>query len=111
MNKKVVYSIIALGGIILAVIAFTKQDFNNLTEPNIVNNDGVVLVDGKSPPQLSDLFADQEDGPHQKYVDEKSCLKCHKQEMTIPGIGLVSKIPHEFRPDCVSCHFLPSKTM
>lgn len=111
MNKTVVFSVVAITGIMLAIIAITKQDFNKITEPNIVKKDGVIIVDGKIPPQLSDLFADQEDGPHQKYVDEKSCLKCHKQEMTIPGMGLVPKTPHEFRPDCVSCHLLPSKTM
>ncbi len=111
MNKTVVFSLVAIAGILLAVSAYTKQDFNKTTELDIVKKDGVVMVDGKIPPQLSDLFIDQEDGPHQKYVDEKSCLKCHKQEMTIPGIGLVPKILHEFRPDCVSCHLLPSRTM
>jgi hypothetical protein len=111
MNKTIVYSLVAVAGIMLAIITFTIQDFNKTTEPNIVKKDGVIYVNGQIPPQLSDLFPDQEDGPHQKYVDEKSCLKCHNQEMTIPGMGLVSEISHEFRSDCVSCHLLPSKAI
>jgi len=101
--------LVALAGIMLASVALLKQDTNKQVDTNI--NNPIIMVDGKIPPQLSDLFADREQGPHQKYIDEKSCLKCHKNEITIPGVGLVPKIPHEFRPDCVSCHFLPSRSM
>lgn len=108
MNKPVVYSLIAAVGIILVFVVYVKQDYEVIVEPEINSS---IMIDGKIPPQLSDLFPNRDQGPHQKYVDEKSCLACHKQEITIPGVGLVPKILHEFRPDCVSCHILPSRTI
>ena len=44
MNKTIVYSLVAVAGIMLAIIAFTIQDFNKTTEPNIVKKDGVKTV-------------------------------------------------------------------
>ena len=108
MNKPIVYSLIVLAGIVLAGITYLKQDMDKPVEPKLNPS---IMIDGKIPPQLSDLFPDRDQGPHQKYIDEKSCLACHKQEITIPGVGLVPKIPHEYRPDCVSCHFLSSRVM
>jgi hypothetical protein len=108
LNKNIVYSLVAVAGIILAGVVILKQNTHDQVDSNVKKP---IMVDGKIPPQLSDLFADREQGPHQKYIDEKSCLACHKQEITIPGVGLVPKILHEFRPDCVSCHFLPSRIM
>ena len=105
MNKTIVYSLIAVAGVVLASIMYSIQHSDEVVEPKV---NSVIMIDGKIPPQLSDLFPDREEGPQQKFTDEKSCLVCHKQEMTIPGVGLVPKIPHEFRPGCVSCHFLPS---
>ena len=105
MNKTIVYSLIAVAGVVLASIMYSIQNSDEFVEPKV---NSVIMIDGKIPPQLSDLFPDREAGPHQKFIDEKSCLTCHKQEMTIPGVGFVPKIPHEFRPGCVSCHFLPS---
>lgn len=105
MNKTIIYSLTIIAGIVLMITINLKQDFG---EEEPVNLNLPIIVDGKIPPQLSDLFEEQDEGPHQKYVDEESCLICHKQEIDIPGLGTVPKIPHEFRPDCVSCHFLPS---
>lgn len=105
MNKNIVYSLTIIAGILLMITINIKQDFGEEEPTNIKQP---IIVDDKIPPQLSDLFEGQDEGPHQKYVDEESCLKCHKQEMNIPGLGNVPKIPHEFQPDCVSCHFLPS---
>lgn len=106
MNKSLIYSLVAVFGIVLVLIINSKQEIEVEPEPEVPSS---IMIDGKIPPQLSDLFPDREDGPHQKYIDEKSCLACHKQEMNIPGVGLIPKIPHEYRPDCVSCHFLPSR--
>ncbi len=108
MNRSIVYVLIVTSGLSLAALTYLKQSPEKNNEPEIPSS---IMIDGKIPPQLSDLFPDREDGPHQKYIDEKSCLACHKQEMEIPGVGLIPKIPHEFRPDCVSCHFLPSRVM
>ncbi len=105
MNRFLVYSLIIVSGLALVTLTYLKQESEENIEPEIPS---AIMIDGKIPPQLSDLFPNREEGPHQKFVDEQSCLVCHKQEMTIPGIGLVPKIPHEYRPDCVSCHFLPS---
>ena len=105
MNKTIVYSLIVVAGIVLSSIMYSIQNSHEVVEPK---ENSIIMIDGKIPPQLSDLFPNREEGPHQKFIDEKSCLICHKQEMTIPGVGLVPKILHEFRPDCVSCHFLPS---
>ncbi len=105
MNKTIIYSLTIIAGIVLMITMNIKQDFGKKGPTNV---NPPITVDGKIPPQLSDLFEDQDEGPHQKYLDEESCLKCHKQEMNIPELGDVPKIPHEFRPDCISCHFLPS---
>ena len=58
-------------------------------------------------PQLSDLFSDREEGPHQEFKSAETCLVCHKQEMNIPGIGKVPKIPHLEKDNCLECHKLP----
>ncbi len=58
-------------------------------------------------PQLSDLFLDREEGPHQEFKSAETCLVCHKQEMNIPGIGKVPKIPHLEKDNCLECHKLP----
>ena len=108
MNKPVVYSLVVIAGIVLASLTYLKLDIEEPVEPKV---NSAIMIDGKIPPQLSYLFPDQDHGPHQKYVDEKSCLVCHKQEITIPGVGLATKIPHEFRPDCVFCHLLPSRAI
>jgi len=83
--------LVAVAGIILAGAVILKQNTHDQVDSNVKKP---IMVDGKIPP-----------GPHQKYIDEKSCLACHKLEITIPGVGLVPKI------DCVSCHFLPSRIM
>lgn len=106
MNKTIIYSLTIVAGIILAITINLKQDFG---KEKLSNVNQFIDIDDKIPPQLSDLFEGQDEGPHQKYVDEESCLKCHKQEMDIPGLGKVPKIPHEFEADCVSCHILPSE--
>ncbi len=75
---------------------------------------GEVLLDGKSAdlsknaPPLSDLFEDRADGPHQQFTTVENCLKCHKDGVNIPGMGVAPKIKHEIRNDCISCHKLPT---
>lgn len=125
MNKQLVYGIIVLFGLLLVWVVNIRQNTLTVsnrsenhaeirteikvkTEKNNSSAQNPVLVDGKIAPQLTDLFPDREEGPHQKFVDEKSCLKCHAQEINIPGLGTAPKIPHEYRPNCISCHYLPS---
>ncbi|MFQ6677811.1 MAG: hypothetical protein ACE5D0_05755 [Fidelibacterota bacterium] len=105
MNKIAVYSLTSLAGILLVFTINLKQDFG---KDEVSKMSQPIIVDGKIAPQLSDLFEGRDEGPHQEFNDENSCLKCHKQEIEIPGLGTVPKIPHEFRKDCISCHLLPS---
>ena len=64
-------------------------------------------LEKSTPPPLSDLFKDRENGPHQKFVSEQACLSCHQNSITIPKVGKTPKIPHEFRANCTTCHLLP----
>ncbi|MAJ44594.1 MAG: hypothetical protein CMF96_07620 [Candidatus Marinimicrobia bacterium] len=63
--------------------------------------------DIKVPPPLSDLFPNQDEGPHQEFKSEKECLVCHQTGVEIPNIGNSPKIKHEYRRNCTSCHLLP----
>ena len=63
MNKNIVYSLVAVAGIILAGAVILKQNTHDQVDSNVKQS---IMVDGKIPPQLSDLFADREQGPHQK---------------------------------------------
>jgi len=47
---------------------------------------------------------------HMQFIDENTCLKCHKEEREMDfGSGPVTakKMTHEMRENCVSCHLLP----
>jgi hypothetical protein len=99
MNKiqTIVFVIIVIIGAI-----YTLSIFGNDIEINI-------LPKNEIPPPLSDLFPDRPNGPHQKFVSEESCLTCHEESISFPGIGSSPKIAHELRKNCTSCHLLPSE--
>ena len=84
----ILITIISISGIFLVNLLF---DINLPSTPSSNNN----------PPPLSNI------GPHRKFIDERTCLGCHKNGLDIPGVGLSPKIPHEFRRECISCHILP----
>ena len=71
MNKTIVYSLIAVAGVVLSSIMYSIQNSDEVVEPKV---NSVIMIDGKIPPQLSDLFPDREAGPHQKFIDEKYFL-------------------------------------
>ena len=99
--NKYIYLIFTLICLISFVyVYFIFGDFKYKIENNISN---------EVPPQLSDLFPNRENGPHQSFVDEESCLVCHQNSISIPSIGIAPKIKHEFRKNCTSCHLLPGK--
>ncbi len=62
-----------------------------------------------TPPQLTDIFPDREEGPHQMFVSEEACLACHQESITIPSVGKTPKIKHEFRKNCTTCHLFPGE--
>ena len=99
MNK--IQAIIFVMIVIVGSI-YTLSIFGNNIEINI-------LPENTTPPPLSDLFSDRQNGPHQKFVSEESCLTCHQESITIPRIGTTPKIVHEIRKNCTSCHLLPSE--
>ena len=71
MNKTIVYSLIAVAGVVLASIMYSIQNSDEVVEPKV---NSVIMIDGKIPPQLSDLFPDREAGPHQKFIDENQWI-------------------------------------
>mgnify|MGYP002629841217 CR=1 FL=1 len=94
-NKKetLVFSIICILGLLLVFSVYGDDLF-----PGSQNTGDI------DPPQLTDLFPDRPNGPHQKFVSKESCLKCHGEGVEIPGMGTAPKIKHEVREDCTSCH-------
>ena len=73
-----------------------------------VFNGDLEATDG-TPPPLSKIFPDRDNGPHQEFKGESECLACHRNSIEIPEMGTTPIIPHEFRPACTNCHLLPEK--
>ena len=71
-----------------------------------ISVNGVAII-AENAPALPDLIENNEQGPHQKFINAESCLVCHKQEINIPGVGLSPKIPHKKKENCIECHTLP----
>lgn len=99
-KETLVFSIICIFGLFF-VFTIYEQEFMSIFSKN-------EIVDDKLAPQLSDLFSDRPDGPHQKFTTVENCLRCHKDGVEIPGMGKAPKIKHELRPNCISCHKLPA---
>ncbi|MBC8346352.1 MAG: hypothetical protein ISR89_00720 [Candidatus Marinimicrobia bacterium] len=102
-NKNLIYSLVTIAGIILVWFVYADQGIERT--PEISGEESpLILVDGKVPPRLSNFVM------HMQYIDENTCLKCHKDEREMnfgSGPVLAKKMPHEMRENCVSCHLLP----
>lgn len=71
-----------------------------------ISVNGVAVI-AENAPTLPDLIENNEQGPHQKFINAESCLVCHEERINIPGVGLSPKIPHERKENCIECHALP----
>ena len=72
-----------------------------------INEDPLIIVGGQVAPKLKKIIG------HIEYIDEKTCLKCHLNEMQINFESrpvLAKKMPHEYRENCVSCHIMQKWT-
>ena len=65
-----------------------------------------VIINAQNAPKLPDLIKNNEQGPHQKFINSESCLVCHREKINIPGVGLAPKIPHKMKKNCIECHTL-----
>ena len=103
--KNLIYGLVVVAGLVLIWMVYGVQGIAPVSEPEIVVDEApLILVDGKVPPKLSNFVA------HMQFIDESTCLKCHATEREMnfgSGPMQVKKMPHEFRENCVSCHFLP----
>jgi len=108
MNTKketLVFAIVCIFGVLLVFSVYGDRFLSWAGKTNTPVRDPITsAIDNIDPPQLTDLLPDRPDGPHQKFISEDSCLKCHRQGVEIPGLGIAPKIKHEIRSDCGSCH-------
>ena len=103
-NRQLVYGLVVVAGLMLTWLIYADQGVVETVAETVVEEEPLILVDGKVPPKLSNFPA------HMQYLDESTCLKCHAMEREMNfGSGLVvaKKMAHEFRENCVSCHILP----
>jgi len=99
-KETLVFVIICLFGLLFVFTIYEQEFMSAFSKKEIINE--------KPAPQLSDLFSDRPDGPHQKFSTKENCLRCHETGVETPGMGKAPKIPHEVRPNCISCHKLPA---
>lgn len=99
-QKGLIYSMVVITGLaLLWVVNFSSGPDIPQPQPSAPE-----VADGKTPPPLSDFPM------HRAFIDEATCLRCHQdgKEFTFNGETLVAtKIAHEVREDCISCHRLP----
>ena len=102
-NRNLAYGLVVIAGFMLTWLIYVDQGVEAVSA-EAVQEEPLILVDGKVPPKLSNFPA------HLQYIDENTCLQCHAtdREMNF-GAGpiLAKKMPHEMRENCVSCHILP----
>ncbi len=102
-NKQLVYGLVVVAGLILTWLIYADQGVEPVKAAG-VEEEPLILVDGKVPPKLSNL------PPHMEYIDESTCLMCHATEREMnfgSGPVVAKKMPHEFRENCASCHIAP----
>ncbi|MFQ6610927.1 MAG: hypothetical protein ACE5D7_09050 [Fidelibacterota bacterium] len=92
-QETLIFGTICIFGMVLVLLIFGNNIFT-LKKDN----------EDPNPPQLTDLFPDRPNGPHQSFVSVESCLKCHAEGVEIPGMGTAPKIKHEVRENCYTCH-------
>ncbi len=101
-QKNLILGIIVAGGILTAFWTLHDQQER---EPTIVFQNGRAIVDGIEAPRLSELPF------HMSYVDDGTCLQCHRKgkKLTVMGTAYdAPKIKHEIRQGCNRCHQRPN---
>ena len=105
MSKLTVIFILLFIFTIVGIISVNH--FNEFDEKSIPKSyNGVELIP-KYAPNLNPLFIEIKNGPHQQYINEESCLKCHQMGAKIDGLPKAPKIAHIPQQMCVVCHLLP----
>ena len=114
MNKQILgLVVIVIFGLFLTQSLFHVFDQGGDARKSVMNSGGSLLsfngivLNTENAPNLSDLFPNNDAGPHQKFISKESCLKCHAVGVEIPGIGKAPQIIHEPQQFCTSCHLLP----
>ncbi|MFQ6605225.1 MAG: hypothetical protein ACE5D8_06690 [Fidelibacterota bacterium] len=100
-QKTLILGIIVAGGILTAFWSLHDQQER---EFSIVIQNGRTIVDGVEAPQLSELPF------HMSFVDDGTCLQCHRKGKTLTVRGTTydaPKIKHDIRQGCNRCHQLP----
>lgn len=101
IQRITVYAIILLGGLATAWLSVEERK----EVLNIERRGNQVFVDGKPAPALSGVPF------HKSYIDDATCLTCHKNGRKLDIMGqtyIAPKIKHDVRKKCTSCHALPA---
>ncbi len=105
MSKFTVIFIMLFIFIVVGIVSVNHSNaFDEHSIPKSYN--GVELIPTYAP-NLNPLFTAVINGPHQQYINEESCLKCHQMGAKIEGLPKAPKIAHIHQQMCVVCHLLP----
>lgn len=91
---QMVYAVTISAALVLAIVMFNPLGQTGMS----------VQVDQRAPALPAIPF-------HQSFVNEETCLQCHRESRQINLQGEILETPkmaHEFRDACVSCHQLPN---
>ena len=102
------FSVIFIIFFIFIVVGIVSVNHSNAFSNNSIlkSYNGIELI-AKNAPNLNSLFTEVENDPHQQYINDESCLKCHQMGAKIEGLPKAPKIAHFPQKMCVVCHFLP----
>ena len=86
-------SVLAL--LFLAYYSFKSRNKLEIEKP-------IIIVNGIIAPSLSKING------HMTYINENNCMNCHISATSIDEIKKINapSIPHMYREDCNSCHFI-----
>lgn len=93
-REKTVYLICIVGGLLLVSLIYAPFS------PNTGRTAELELAPALSPIPF-----------HQSFVDEETCLRCHRESRQINLKGEIMEamvMPHEARATCTICHQLPN---
>ena len=85
---------------VLALFLFSYHAFKTRYESEIEKP--LIIVNGIIAPSLSKING------HMTYINENDCMNCHISATSIDEIKKINapSIPHMYREDCNSCHFI-----
>ena len=85
---------------VLALLFLAYHSFKSSNESQIEKP--LIIVNGIIAPSLSKING------HMKYINENNCMNCHIAEASFDEIKKISApmIPHMYRENCNSCHFI-----